>query len=373
MTPPSPFPDTSRINRRKPIFDRDYRIEHHFKGGTWNIAGGQICTGLHNVRVWNMEDAHVKFTFALGEATKIVSLCFKPNRNTDAETRFLWCGTKDGTLIEFDVEKNVKTYKRSNAHSNAITHLLRSGFRMWTIDDGGKLQVWSQEREGSVALDGMPRGHRIAAKQHVAFVIETDLWTADDRQIQAYRPASKTGPFNLLPKALDIDSSLGDITCGTFVPKTSDMIVFGHENGKISVWDRNNYSCKQIIEISLYKIVVLQGVWDHLWAGFKTGNIYVYKVDTNPWVVVKAWRAHKSPVLGMKIDIESLRKFGRVQVASQGESEVVLWDGMMTDDWLGRFGRLFTSSSNRRQRNDPPTRKLLHVPGPPSPYLLLEH
>jgi WD40 repeat protein len=82
-----------------------------------------------------------------------------------------------------------------------------------------------------------------------------------------------------------------------------------------------------------------------LWVAFKTGMIYVYDVNTNPWTVKKDWKAHDSPVCGLVLDPSALWTISYLQVVSLGtDNQIRLWDGMLEDDWLGRFPR---NSENR--------------------------
>jgi WD40 repeat protein len=93
-----------------------------------------------------------------------------------------------------------------------------------------------------------------------------------------------------------------------------------------------------VVNVSVYKINCLSMVGDYLWAAYKTGMIYVYDVKTNPWTVKKDWRAHDSPVSAFVLDTSSVWTMNRLQVTSLGTDNCIrLWDGMLEDDWLGKF------------------------------------
>jgi WD40 repeat protein len=93
-----------------------------------------------------------------------------------------------------------------------------------------------------------------------------------------------------------------------------------------------------VVNVSVYKINCLGFVGDYLWAGYKTGMIYVYDTKTNPWTVKKDWRAHDSPVCGFVLDTSSVWTINRLQVTSLGTDNCIrIWDGMLEDDWLGMF------------------------------------
>jgi len=61
----------------------------------------------------------------------------------------------------------------------------------------------------------------------------------------------------------------------------------------------------------------------------------VYDMTTQPWKVLKDWKAHEGTIAGIQVDKTSVWKMDRLLVASLGtDGALKLWDGMLTDDWL---------------------------------------
>jgi hypothetical protein len=79
----------------------------------------------------------------------------------------------------------------------------------------------------------------------------------------------------------------------------------------------------------------MTGVGDFLWAGFKTGMVYVYDIRTKPWRALKDWQCSDGPVMDIVADLTSIWKNGRLQVVSLGNDNILrVWDGMLEDDTL---------------------------------------
>lgn len=69
-------------------------------------------------------------------------------------------------------------------------------------------------------------------------------------------------------------------------------------------------------------ITAMVGVGRYLWAGFRTGVIYVYEVEVEPWTVKKAWKAHKEAVTKLVVDPASLEE---VSLRSFGKGCGLMW------------------------------------------------
>ncbi|CCJ29554.1 unnamed protein product, partial [Pneumocystis jirovecii] len=77
------------------------------------------------------------------------------------------------------------------------------------------------------------------------------------------------------------------------------------------------------------------GVGDYLWAGFKTGMIYVYDLQSKPRKIKKGWWAHKYPILELHLDTTSIWRVKRYQVLSLASDNIIrIWDGLLMEDWL---------------------------------------
>lgn len=194
---------------------------------------------------------------------------------------------------------------------------------MITLDESGKVLIWgSFDSTEAPDLTGDFTSQRIADKQTFSALIGNELWTSSgpatkqgasalqmrSPQIRVYDPTLR-GAFSVLPRPITTPESVGHVgavTARAIVPKQNHLVYLGHDNGYISVWNRETKDCLIVQRVSPYMITSLAGVGRRLWAGFRTGMIYIYDVNTEPWVVHKAWRAHKDPVTKIVVDPASL-------------------------------------------------------------------
>src|SRR5690606_8251034 len=261
------------------------------------------------------------------------AIAFKPSPSVEDEGTRLWLGTSRGELIEVDIPTQRVVDTRGSAHTQKeIVKIHRQGYNMWTLDESGKLQVWApNDPSGVPNLRNAPTTFRLANKHHFSMVVGTQLWICSGKNIYVYEPTTDSRiQFNVLGRPITANKPAGDITCGTILNSEPDKVYFGHSDGKVSIYSRSHYTCIDVVSLSLYKISALAGVGDYLWAGFKTGMMYVYDVSTRPWTVKKDWMAHDYPIIDVIADRTSIWKIDRLQVVSLGMDNVIrLWDGML--------------------------------------------
>lgn len=334
----SEYPDSSQANRRLPCFKTGIReIPCKYDVRLFAVCGQYVCTTSHTTNVWNIETGQCIMSLNHSEGTRITAIAFKPSVKVQDEGRQLWLGTSHGELLEVDIPSHRVVDTRSSAHmKKEIVQIHRCGYELWTLDEGGKLQVWAPDVNGVPNLRNSPTTFRIPNKHTFSIVVDELLWVGAGRAVHVYRPSTDSNvPFNFSNRPLSPTKPTGEITCGAVVNSEPDKIFFGHIDGKVSIYSRSQFTCLDVVSISLYKINSMSGVGDYLWAGFKTGMIYVYDVRTKPWRVLKDWQCSNGPVVQVIADRTSIWKIGRLQVVSLGVDNVIrLWDGMLEDDWL---------------------------------------
>ncbi|KAL8280565.1 hypothetical protein RQP46_006888 [Phenoliferia psychrophenolica] len=225
---------------------------------------------------------------------------------------------------------------------------------MITLDDSGKLFIWGTlegPEAARLSSTSPPKVQRVPEKQNFYGLVGTEIWTssgpltkpgapaalARSPQIRVFDPTGR-GPFTAVTKTLTLPDSaghVGSVTASAIVPEHPDLAYLGHDNGYVSVWNRATYTCVAVQRVSTYGITTMVGVGKCLWAGFRTGYIFVYDVQADPWTVTKAWRAHTEGVTKILVDSTSLWTDGALQIASAGSDMIVqIWDGLLRDDWL---------------------------------------
>ncbi|PWY92207.1 inositol polyphosphate phosphatase [Aspergillus heteromorphus CBS 117.55] len=332
------YPDASTANRRPPLLKSGPQ-EIHTKYDTrvMDVCGKHVCTTGYITRVWDLTTGEQIMSLSHGETVKSLSVAFKPGLGLEDEGQRLWLGTNSGDLHEVDISTRSIVSSRSYPSRREIVKILRHKKDMWTLDDEGRLLVWPPDETGTPNLqysyhnpyDRVARGHTFS------MVVGDLLWLAAGKEVHVYRPNARDDvSFKVLSKPLGLQHT-GDVTSGAYTTKDGGRVYLGHADGKVTVYSAHDYVCLSVVNVSVYKINCLGIVGDYLWAAYKTGMIYVYDTETNPWTVKKDWRAHESPVSGFLLDSSSVWTMNRLQVTSLGDDNCIrMWDGMLEDDWL---------------------------------------
>ncbi|PWN92684.1 DNase I-like protein [Acaromyces ingoldii] len=355
------LPDASKANRRPPAFTppllaqwkphSSYHAVVAVCGSTVVLAHGEKLRiyrlGRGEEQVRTLEHSH---------EIKVSAMAFRPagaggDRNAAQEGRYLWCGTKEGSLIEFDVAESAITQTRTTAHSAAVCLLRRVGDRMISVDEGGKICIWIGSP--TIQLGNPPVTQRIAMDRHSCPVVIGDqLWVATLSEpgqggantpraprVRIYQPFYDDRPFNAVSRPVAIPQELvsyiGPVTCGSVIPSRPDVVYLGHSTGHVSCWNKTKYSCFAIQRMPA-PVTSLCGVGDHLWSGDREGKISVYDTDSSPWRALKVWNAHgDSSVASISIDPVAIGAKGCLQVSSVGlDGRIHLWDGLLSLDWI---------------------------------------
>lgn len=303
-----------------------------------DVCGKHVCTTGYITRVWDLTTGEQIMSLSHGETVKSLSLAFKPGAGLEDEGRRVWVGTNTGELHEIDVFSGSVVASRSYPSRREVIKILRHKKEMWTLDDEGRLLVWPPDESGVPNLqysyhnpyDRVARGHTFS------MVVGDTLWLATGKEVHLYRPnAPDDVSFKVLRKPLGSHHT-GEVTSGAYTTRDGGRVYLGHADGKVTVYSASSNACLNVVNVSVYKINCLGIVGDNLWAAYKTGMIYVYDTSTDPWTVLKDWRAHDSPVCGFLLDSSSVWTMNRLQVTSLGTDNCIrLWDGMLEDDWLG--------------------------------------
>jgi endonuclease/exonuclease/phosphatase family protein len=328
------FPDSSHANRRPPRFKSAYEIPVKTETKLLAVCGDIVCTGGYITKAWNVLTGDLLMSITHGETVKATAIAFKPG---ESEGQRIWIGTNTGEIHEIDIPSQSVVDSSINAHSRCnIIKIHRHGSNMWSLDEEGKLLSWPLDDEtGFPTLSISPSGTRVPPKPTFCLVLGSQLWIAMGKGIWVYEPNMKERTARQITPNPLTQPNVGEVTSGTTLTGKTDKVYFGHNDGKVTIYSRADFSCLAVIAISLYKINALVGVGDLLWAGFSTGMIYVYDMSTQPWKVRKDWKAHDHSISSIQVDGSSVWKMDRLQVVSLGtDMSIRIWDGLLTEDWL---------------------------------------
>lgn len=303
----------------------------------FDACGDLVCTSGHLTRVWSLRDGELVMSFAHGEGLKATAVSFKPGLNVDEEGKRLWIGNNNGDLMEADIHTQSVVATKTGAHQrNEVSKIYRHFNELWTLDEAGTLHVWGPSSDGTPDLTGHPhQSYRVPKGHTFSMIVGDELWHATGKEMRVFQPTlDGKAPFQVLLRSLFQDAA-GDVTAGALLPSDPNKVFFGHNDGKVTVYSRKDYSCLEVLNISAFKINSLSGSCGNIWAGYSNGKMAVYDVHQNPWAIKKEWQAHNEPVLKIIADRSSSYRQERQQVLSLGADNMIrVWDGMLQDDWL---------------------------------------
>ena len=342
---PLEYPDATMTNRRPPQCKLGiHEIDIGYDSRHVDICGNYVATAGHLTRAWDLRSGNMVLSLGhLEKEIRVTSMAFKPGAKATEEGLRLWIGNNYGDLQEVDILTNNIVHTKTGIHERReIVKIYRHQASMWTLDDSGKLCVWSGSDIGVPDLQRNPSVQRVPKGHTFSIKIQDNLWLATGKDIRIFRPGATETASSLVQEPLS-QTGVGAVTSGAVISGQPDRVYFGHADGKVTIYSTVNFTCLGIINVSIYKISSLTGAGFHLWAGYNTGMVYVYDTRTQPWTTKKEWLAHSSPVLGIVTDRSSLWKDGMLRVASLGADNALrMWDGTLEDDWIGSNPGLVT-------------------------------
>ncbi|KAI0254177.1 DNase I-like protein [Lactifluus subvellereus] len=353
------MPDTSRSSRRSPFLRCHKYDPVQVQTQTHSAiicAAGHVyvaATG-HHVKVYDLNLSESPILVLDGKGVglkelKATSLEFCPAKGAQNRGRYIWIGTKDGHLLELDVTTGQLTGTRLSVHLSAITRIIRYGDAMLSIDDTGKVTIWTPEPLEDLRLTSAGvRSSRIVDGHGFVGVLGGKLWasareaTAPGARGPAVRIYDILAPGSTTRSVLPTEH-VGTVTSGTILPSDPDHVYLGHEGGIVTIWFLATGDgipvCEEVMRISHSDVLCLAGINDRLWVGGRNGTIAAYSVDSRPWIMTNNWIAHwnsQSPLPLQKIAVDpySIDKIGRLCVYSVGRDDNVKnWDGLLGADW----------------------------------------
>lgn len=324
------YPDATFANRRPPLLRQRRHVQTTNAFSAWTVRSEKVVTAHHRVHLWRPSEKKVAADSLeiANDQHKFVSLEWRAAdaERPEDEGRYVWAGTKEGAIWEIDLERMVVSASRASAHAGPVVGMFRLGRAMITVDESGKVLLWGQspENDGRAAsLSAVPTHHRVPDKQNFVALVGDELWTSSgpvtkagapavamrSPQIRVFDPVGIKGAFSVLSRPLVTPESaglVGAVTSHAIIPEQSHLVYLAHDNGYVSVWERSSYACIKVQRISPYGVTALTGVRKYLWAGFRSGLINVYDVSSDPWIVIKSWKASKDPVTRLMVDPSSL-------------------------------------------------------------------
>lgn len=350
-------PDSTHANRRPPQFSPHVKL-YCSSISAFAVSGRYACVAHHNVRVYDTQMPEQPIlTFDQRDTgmemrvkePRVTALGFRPSKNKDDKSRYLWCGNRDGHLWELDIRTGEVTGTKPSVHAGAITQIMHHQMTMITLDEVGKLNVWEIIPGGDTFK--LTRTLRISDKITFAKMIKGQLWTATAPAVRSTTAATGArgptvrvydlvAPGSTPPPLMALTTEwTGAATSATVMPLDPDMVYIGHEGGFISKWTAFSDAlvCQQVLKVSSNDILCIEGVGDRLWAGNRKGKIHVFDIAEKPWITTNIWTAHdEQPVRTLAVSPSSIAATGRFMLWSCARDSLIAWDGLLAVDWIDK-------------------------------------
>ncbi|KAJ3966605.1 Endonuclease/exonuclease/phosphatase [Lentinula raphanica] len=355
------LPDATHASRRPPYLltprDRDNgahptqpcKITVPAHTGHLAMSGEYVVVGsTHHIRFYNLnvsqempERSTDTKDYGIKDG-KVMAVEFKSEY-------LVWIALKEGHIFEIDVRNGDLLGVKHCAHMNPILYLFRYAGSIVSIDEVGKVLIWSPDpATGEIKLlHHTPRVMRITDKLDFAKIIGGVLWTAGRSEQHGAGTLARTPIIRLYDlfnpastgKTVMPSGHVGPVTSATVVPSDPGHVYVGHEEGFITIWSLDETEgypkCIEVMKVASTDVTSLEGINDRLWAGGRNGMITVYDITPRPWIATNSWAAHPGlPVLHLSADPFGISKYRRLGVVSVGRDEHVgLWDGLLALDW----------------------------------------
>ncbi|KAG6846441.1 hypothetical protein H0H93_013933, partial [Arthromyces matolae] len=256
----SSLPDFSRTSRRPPMLSFHYanvepniHVHQHSMvsvAGTTAVIAHSTQVKIYDLAVSDIAIKSLEMKVLMGKDYKVLSMEFRPSASRSERGYLLWLGTKEGHLFELDARTGMVTGTKYSAHPHPILHTFRYGRSMVTIDESGKVLIWSpDEGGGDISLaQTTPRIVRVADNPSFVKIIAGKLWTAVRSETQHLPGTSLKVPVIRIydifkpgnPSRSVVPSEhVGAVTGATFVSGFPGLVYVGHEAGSVSMWSVN--------------------------------------------------------------------------------------------------------------------------------------
>ncbi|KAK4517642.1 3-dehydroquinate dehydratase (3-dehydroquinase) [Mucor velutinosus] len=338
----SAHPDTTQASKKPPVLNHEIRISNeHGTIHAITTRGSLIVAGTshYNIQSYNIKQV-AESLFNTIEAVPgqpqepttgaIRCICFSAHAND-----MIWAGTDSGSLLAIGTQSNRVISKRAAMHSSAITFMLQHrNIELWTLDDSGCLNIWSTSPHGIDLAKATPQQFTVTKSPKTAVLSSTrssTLWLSSGTCIDKFDSSTA-----MLVPVIPIPADLGELIQLFTLPFHHNLLFAVHLDGQITAWDETTFEQTQCVSVvaCMDKLTAIVPVGDfYVWAGFRNGMVAVYDTRTEPWLVIKMWKAHKNAIAKFAVDACSISAFKPV-ISVDSLGHIAIWDGLLSEYWL---------------------------------------
>lgn len=365
--PPPHYPHSRFLNRCPPCIGnvkRTIPTQHHSAPKAIAATSDlRLATASYSIRIWDSMTGDLIHTLTPNPSNqemtdKVTCLAFAPTRIPHQDGWFLWAGLEDGHLTVIDTHRdNGNNMTGLHAHRTAVRLILRvHNTEIWTVDDSGALRRWPAPHHNNNNTDYTLNGithdgyhHRVTPQAIAAVLVDDEdndcyyLVMTSGKTLDVYRfvpwHSSQGRTHVQMPCAVKtMPRGFGLITQMVLLShykNNQPHIACAHDTGIISIWCTRTWELVQQVVVSSYSIAAMALSNDRfLWAGYKTGMIYVYDIsDPNAWAIVKAWEAHHASVIKLLPNENMLgicyKPCIEQVISVDAHGNVKVWDGRL--------------------------------------------
>lgn len=224
----------------------------------------------------------------------------------------LWAATQDGHLVIVNPLAGTIRAVYRVAHLKLITNIFTTMGFVFSLSIDGKLNIWD------LTIPGRPvNTFRIVQNYNTAVYCGDYLWVAKGKQIFIYDPLQKSGALAHSNSPINVSAGqsglIEDFTCGA---GDSELMVFGHANGYISLY--KHMRLVSILNVAINGITALEKTSDSIIVGTKAGRILVIASDGELATLIREWCPDNFPVLFLR--------HGRRILVTASKKAVQVWD-----------------------------------------------
>jgi hypothetical protein len=215
----SDYPDSSQSNRRPPTFRLPpHEIITRYDTKLFALSGECLCTSGYITRAWNVATGELLMSLSHGETVKMTAAAFKPVADVEDEGKRIWLGSNSGDILEVDIPNQNIVATRPAAHGRReVLKIYRHASNMWTLDDDGRVLIWSPDHEGALTLSMTPRTFTVQRGHSFSILTGNKLWLATGKDIRVYQYDVKNETLHQVTIKPLSQPGVGEVTSGSIV------------------------------------------------------------------------------------------------------------------------------------------------------------
>jgi hypothetical protein len=246
-----------------------------------------IVVEMMNLRAYSLLNSQPLWTLQPADYLKPNTACLMNNKS------LLVMGTGDGHIFFINPSNGALLAEHLAAHGkNIVANILYDSFKengnIYSIDESGKMLIWNQA------------GKKLS--ERVLPVCTKNIIIVEEDDSSSFVVVYGNGPSlffvsienQRVEEINDPSLALSSIT--SIHRYSQDLVLTGHDDGRMAMWDIKNKTIKSAFILSNYRIeVIISSVGQNcLWIGDSYGVMRVVDIDEK--IELLEWKWHSSAI-----------------------------------------------------------------------------